>query len=81
VLLEQLGAAKQTGSIKWRSDTHWFILGIFLCLIGPCPLHALAIIIFVFAWKFIADFERLCEKLRQQEEDFRDLQDDDFCDW
>jgi hypothetical protein len=27
------------------------------------------------------DFEKLCEKLRQQEEDFQALQDEDFCDW
>jgi len=57
------------------------ILGIFLGLIGTCALAALAIIILVFAFKSIGDYEKLCDKLRQQEEDIQAIQDEDFCDW
>ena len=57
------------------------ILGIFLGLIGTCALAALAIIILLFAFKSIGDYEKLCEELRQEEEDFQDLQDEEFDDW
>ena len=49
------------------------ILGVFFGLIGLCPLPALAIIVLVFAFKSIGDYEKLCEELRQEEEDFQAL--------
>ena len=57
------------------------ILGVFFGLIGICPLAALAIIILLFAFKSIGDYEKLCEELRQEEEEFQALQDEEFYDW
>jgi hypothetical protein len=57
------------------------ILGVFFGLLGTCALAALAIIILVFTFKAIGDCKKLCEKLREQEDDFQALQDEDFCDW